>query len=121
MIYEGDDYNLSSCLQNNLQYIPGKVTSIVACIEGKHEGAYWHWIVTLDNKNFAYITGGCDYTGWDGQSGASSEEAKTIEEVLSLTPTFDNYNRNVTDELTLMCHKLLFNDKLIKEVNNENS
>jgi len=33
-------------------------------LTGENEGPNWHWIVELF-KGWAYVHGGCDYTGWN--------------------------------------------------------
>jgi hypothetical protein len=42
-----------------------EIGEIVTMIEGENEGANWHWLCTLKDGAWAYVTGGCDYTGWD--------------------------------------------------------
>ena len=37
----------------------------LAVVEGEHDGASYHWIVRLTGDRHVYMTGGCDYTGWD--------------------------------------------------------
>ena len=34
-------------------------------ITGDNDGPSWHWIFELANGEWLYLTGGCDYTGWD--------------------------------------------------------
>jgi len=38
---------------------------IVLEITGENDGSSWHWIVSLNDGEFAYVEGWCDYTGWD--------------------------------------------------------
>lgn len=59
------DYNLLAALQENgHSCVVGEIVEVLATIEGENDGADWHWLVLLD-EGFAYVTGGCDYTGWD--------------------------------------------------------
>lgn len=76
----GMDYDLVACLEYNPQrFGPQDIQQVLAVIEGENDGANWHWVLQLkpesavDGKWFAYLTGGCDYTGWDCQSSASSD------------------------------------------------
>lgn len=65
------DYDFCACLEYNPQDGWGldNVHKVLAVVEGEHDGADWHWIVELTRmpreKSFVYLTGGCDYTGWD--------------------------------------------------------
>lgn len=61
------DWDLVAALRHNDlgDYIP-RIDRILATVEGENEGSDWHWIVTFnDTAEIGYITGGCDYTGWD--------------------------------------------------------
>lgn len=44
--------------------LSGEIVEVLAHIDGQNDGPNWHWIVMLDSGQFAYLTGGCDYTGW---------------------------------------------------------
>lgn len=44
--------------------IPGKLKDLLACYPGEADESDWHYVVLLDNDNYVYLTGGCDYTGW---------------------------------------------------------
>lgn len=76
----GMDYDLVACLEYNPQrFGPQDIQQVLAVIEGERDGDNWHWVLQLkpesavDGKWFAYLTGGCDYTGWDCRSGADSD------------------------------------------------
>lgn len=62
------DSDLSGALEHNVVPLPALPVEILASIEGANDEDDWHWIVRLEDGQFAYITGGCDYTGWDCQS-----------------------------------------------------
>jgi hypothetical protein len=88
----GIDWDLEACLENNPQEtfdIPD-IEKVLAVYEGENNGADWHWVLELkqpvdqkvnddpDNTlhirgKYVYLNGWCDYTGWDCQSGASSQ------------------------------------------------
>lgn len=73
-VNEITDMDLISALQENPQdgFAIEDITQILAVIEGERDGPNWIWIVALSNGKFVYLEGGCDYTGWDCQSGLSS-------------------------------------------------
>jgi len=69
----GIDYDLFCCLRYNPQnFTIEEIVRVLAVVEGENDGADWHWVILLTNKFVVYLTGGCDYTGWDYQSWASS-------------------------------------------------
>ena len=45
------------------------IADIVAEVPGANDEYSWYWIVKLNSGKFALMTGWCDYTGWDCQSG----------------------------------------------------
>jgi hypothetical protein len=59
------DSDLAAAIEYNGVTLPSPITEILATIEGCNDEADWHWIVRLEGGDYAYITGGCDYTGWD--------------------------------------------------------
>jgi len=67
------DYDFYACLEYNPQpFNFTDVDKVLAVIEGENDVKDWHWVVKLKDKREAYLRGGCDYTGWDCQSGAST-------------------------------------------------
>lgn len=81
----GIDYNIEACLEyNSLPFSVEDIEKIVAVWEGEHDGDDWRWIIKLTKNatniygaKFVFMQGGCDYTGWDCQSWATSEFAKS--------------------------------------------
>ena len=81
----GVDYSLSACLEYNPQSFDlQNVEKVLAVWEGEHDGDDWRWVIKVNSvcskKNggrFVFLQGGCDYTGWDCQSWATSEFATT--------------------------------------------
>jgi hypothetical protein len=45
------------------------VVRVVAAEDGENDDANWICIVELKDGRFAFLSAGCDYTGWDCQSG----------------------------------------------------
>lgn len=73
-IKDFDDYDLSACLEHNPQelFSYDDIYGVLAVVEGFNDGEPWHWIIKLKTGEDFYLTGGCDYTGWDCQSWAES-------------------------------------------------
>jgi hypothetical protein len=70
----GIDGDLDSCLSHNPQgFKVDDIELVKAVIVGEHDGPNWHWLLQLKDGSVAYLTGGCDYTGWDCRSSAESE------------------------------------------------
>lgn len=59
------------------------VAYVLAALMGENDGPSYYWIVAMKDRTYAYVTGGCDYTGWDCQSGGSAEILVSLREALS--------------------------------------
>ena len=61
------DGDLEYCLEYNPQehFFAPDIAEVLAVIEGVPDETNWHWLVRLHDGRHVYITGGCDYTGWD--------------------------------------------------------
>ena len=81
---DGLGYDLESALSHNDVVLTSAPKRIVLEITGFNDGADWHWIVELAAGGFAYVHGGCDYTGWDCQSSCEAHEAPSFDEVMRL-------------------------------------
>lgn len=71
----GIDYDLVACLEYNGQkdFSISDIKKVLAVHEGERDEEDWHWVIKLKSPNkYVYLRGGCDYTGWDCQSWASS-------------------------------------------------
>lgn len=82
---KGIDSDLYYCLEYNAQpFNIDDIEKVLAVFEGANDEKDWRWVIKLtkeaakkfENK-FAYLQGGCDYTGWDCQSSADSRFCKT--------------------------------------------
>lgn len=94
-------YDLEACLRYNPQpFAKDDVEGILAVVEGENDERPWWWILSLTDGRFAMLTGSCDYTGWDCQSGASSEFAATPEEAVDLARNHpdDDWSSPASDE-----------------------
>jgi hypothetical protein len=66
------DPAVSSCIGTDTATGPvlrADVTEIVASSEGENDGPDWLIVVKVADGRYAYLTAGCDYTGWDCQAG----------------------------------------------------
>ena len=45
------------------------VEEVIAASVGENDGADWVCVVRLRDRRFAFLSAGCDYTGWDCQAG----------------------------------------------------
>ncbi len=59
------------------------VAYVLAALMGENDGPDFHWIVAMKDHTYAYVSGGCDYTGWDCQSGGSAEIFVSLREAMS--------------------------------------
>lgn len=81
----GIDYDLDACLEYNPQgFGIDDIERVFGVVEGENDGPSWHWILSMKDGRFIYLTGGCDYTGWDCQSGASHHVAASAEAAAQL-------------------------------------
>lgn len=74
--------DLHAAISSNAFEVSARILEIIAHIDGENDGPNWHWLALLENGRVAYITGGCDYTGWDCQSHLDVFEEETIENAL---------------------------------------
>lgn len=77
----GIDSDLDNCLVFNPQsFTADDIERVLAVHVGENDGDDWRWVMKLKDGRFAFVQGGCDYTGWDCQSWAASAFADTPEE-----------------------------------------
>jgi hypothetical protein len=79
----GIDYDLEACLEYNPQDLFNikDIDKVLAVHMGENDGDDWRWILQLKDNRFVFLQGGCDYTGWDCQSWATSRSGDTAEAV----------------------------------------
>lgn len=60
-------YDLRAALEENQhEAVAAEISRVLLTLEGRRDWeAEWHWIVRTTDGEHLYITGGCDYTGWD--------------------------------------------------------
>lgn len=99
------DYDLIACLCYNPQtgFELLDIDSVLAVVDGERDERPWFWILKLKDGRHVYMTGSCDYTGWDCQSGATSSIVDTAQAALALAPEKDGCEwrgfRDVRSEL----------------------
>lgn len=90
------------------------IKEVVACVCGEHDGRTWHWLVKHDNDKFYYISGGCDYTGWDCQSYLVFVEVESDKLQLAFEET-DNYNRPIRQWFTEALLDMVVENEVLKD------
>lgn len=70
----------------------GIIDKVFAEITGERDEKDWHWLVGFQDGKVGYITGGCDYTGWDCQSFLNVKIFKD-DEIIHV-PLYDNANQS---------------------------
>lgn len=89
------DDDIWSALECNspTHFIIGEVESIEAEVPGANDELNWWWILQLANDSYILVSGWCDYTGWDCQSGISEYEiVDTALAAAQLAPEFEEYS-----------------------------
>lgn len=101
MVHENDDIHYA--LQSNAPstFHPDDIKDIVAEVPGGNDEYSWWWILELAPDKFALVSGWCDYTGWDCQSGI--DEVGIFENALlaaNAAPEIEEYsNRAIRKNL----------------------
>ena len=75
------------------QYL-SEIAYVLGCVYGENEESEWHWLIAMKDRTYAYVSGGCDYTGWDCQSWGHIELFSTLKETILSLPE-SNYGRNI--------------------------
>ena len=61
---------------------PDEISEILFSEEGENDGESWVLICRLNNNNYAFLSAGCDYTGWDCQAGGESYMRESFDDLL---------------------------------------
>lgn len=77
-----DDDLISGASCNGLSNVVSQIDTILAQVPGEADGLDWHWLARMKNGKYVYITGSCDYTGWDCQSWMKHWYGSSVEKVL---------------------------------------
>ena len=65
--------------EKNHQFNLTDIKARLAVWEGQNDGDDWRWVLELKDGKFAFVQGGCDYTGCDCQSWCLSRITDTPE------------------------------------------
>lgn len=60
------------------------LADVIAAKEGENDGANWLAVFRLENGRYAYLSAGCDYTGWDCSASGTLDYADTLQELCRL-------------------------------------
>ncbi len=64
--------SVSACLGSEVATGPvlrAEVARIIAASEGENDGNNWLIVTQQNDGRFAFVSAGCDYTGWDCRAG----------------------------------------------------
>lgn len=91
----GMDYDFTAAVYyNDVDVDLDNVKQVLVVWQGENEGDEWRWIFVTHDSRYAFMSGGCDYTGWDCQSSCSVEYFPTIAEAVRHMITVEtNTNR----------------------------
>jgi hypothetical protein len=69
------------------------VAEVLATEDGENDSDNWVGVFLLKDGRYAYLTAGCDYTGWDCQASGNSETRATLAEIIRECMTDDDRRR----------------------------
>jgi hypothetical protein len=69
------------------------VIDVISISEGMNDELPWIGIFKLKSGLFGYLEAGCDYTGWECQSGGHSEQDGSLENLISMKMGKDSRRR----------------------------
>lgn len=61
-------------------YKRSDVAEIIAIEDGDRDGPQWIGVFKMRDGRYLFVEAGCDYTGWDCQSGGTGWMSPTLEE-----------------------------------------
>ena len=107
------DDDLVSAMENNLTFFGlDEIQEICAVVEGENDGPDWHWILLLKDGSYKYLTGGCDYTGWDCQSSLVELTIKNIDDLDTTIETRDHNDRPIRELLKGQLKKYIVSEEV---------
>lgn len=96
---EGNSYNtpsVSVCQGSSAkpdEFNRSDVKQVIAVADGEHDGPDWIGVFLLKDGRFAFVRAGCDYTGWDCQSGGAGWVSHSLENLVKFGLGVDEYER----------------------------
>lgn len=58
------------------------VAEVISTSDGENDGPEWLGVFRLRDGRFAFLSAGCDYTGWDCQAGGTAVVASDLAELV---------------------------------------
>lgn len=58
------------------------IAEVLASVNGENDGPDWLGLFRLFDGRYLIASGGCDYTGWDCQTGNNLAVARTLEDAI---------------------------------------
>lgn len=88
---EQTERRIDSDLDSNVEYNGSDmkgfrledVAYVLAALMGENDGPSYHWLIAMKDHTYAYVTGSCDYTGWDCQSWGSAEITVSLRDAIN--------------------------------------
>jgi hypothetical protein len=80
----GDDYDWPEVFSvaardSNIEIDPKKdIKRVIASIDGEQDNSNWQAVIELNDGRYAWISSGCDYTGWGCQDSGSIIYAESL-------------------------------------------
>lgn len=69
------------------------VVVVIAAADGENDGPNWIGVFKLKDGRFAFLSAGCDYTGWDCQSGGHAIVDDDLEHLIQFGLGADDRTR----------------------------
>ena len=88
--------HVSTCLGSTVSPDPftiDDVERVIAFDNGENDGASWITILFLKDKRFAFLTAGCDYTGWGCQESGNAVISHNLINLLQFGLGLDDRQR----------------------------
>ncbi len=58
------------------------IAEVIGVSNGENDGANWIGAFILNDGRYAFVSAGCDYTGWDCQAGGDAQVASDRESLI---------------------------------------
>ncbi|HKY41343.1 MAG TPA: hypothetical protein VJN18_35665 [Polyangiaceae bacterium] len=80
-----EEASVSAALNSSAKADPftrADVAEVLATSDGERDEAQWLGVFRLKDGRFAFVSAGCDYTGWDCRSGGYAIVSHSLEHLL---------------------------------------
>lgn len=79
---DGDTNKIINYSGNGKGFKAEDVKEIIAMEEGENDDATWIGLFLLEDGRYAFVSAGCDYTGWGCQESGSSFVGATLDDMI---------------------------------------